>query len=130
MEDRHWQAFFTTAVEVLGSGDLLPGKTPSWCSWTTFTRLAIDAGYWTHGLPRREDILETYIADGGIWGQPFSYADLAHIIVPREFYWESKIGPGWECGSRLQDIEALSKRLNANDVTHRLTDRLLEIKLY
>jgi hypothetical protein len=130
MENKDWRLFLTTAVEVLGVGEYQASASRSWCSWTTFTRLASDAGYWTHGLPRLEDILETYTADGGVWGQPFPYSDLAHVIIPIEFYWESGAGESWKCGSRKQDIVSLSGTLHRVGVGHRCTDRVLEIKLY
>ena len=130
MTDREWHQFFRTAIGVLGAGEMAPAATPSWCSWTTFTRLFGDAGYWTAGLPSVKDIRETHIADGGLWGQPFLFSDLAHIIIPREFYWETTIAPGWKCGARGQDIARLSGELKAVGVPHRLTDKVLEVKVY
>lgn len=130
MDDRSWRTFFLSALKVLGAGERSLVETRSWCSWTTFSRLASDAGYWCAGLPRFENIGETHIADNGIWGQPFAYADLAHIVIPREFYWETPPGPDWTCGSREQDLEELSVLLNAKGLAHRQTDIVLEIKLY
>ena len=130
MNDKKWQLFFTTAIDVLGEGDYRLSYTPSWVSWTTFTRLVTDAGYWTTGLPRKNEILGTYIADGGIWGQPFLYSDLAHLIIPNKFYWEAPPGPEFVCGYKEQNISLLSAELNKSDVAHRLTDKVLEIKLY
>jgi len=130
MTDREWHQFFTTAIRVLGAGELRLADTPSWCSWTTFTRLFGDAGYWTAGLPRGIEVRDTHIADSGIWGQPFLFSDLAHIVIPREFYWETDARPGWQCGSRAQDIVRLSSELDAAGVPHRTTDKVLEVKVY
>lgn len=130
MTENEWKIFFITAIEILGAGDYILSKTPSWCSWITFTRLHEDSGYWTAGLPRREDILDTSIADGGIWKQPFSFSEVAHIILPREFYWESEPGDDWECGTRMQAIDKLSSKLKKIGIVHRVTDLVLEIKLY
>lgn len=103
----------------------------SWCAWTTYRRIGEDFGYWTSGLPALEDIGATGIADGGVWGQPFSYSELAHVVIPRTFYWESRTAAGqFESGLRSQDIDELSFRLSAAGVEHRATDLVLEIKLY
>jgi hypothetical protein len=89
-----------------------------------------DAGYWTSGLPAANDIGEHQINDAGVWGQPFSYGDIAHVIVPREFFWESPPGPEYAFGSRKQDIAMLSQRLKERRVDHRMTDLVLEVKLF
>lgn len=125
-----WNKFFLAAAEVLGAGHFLPQYSESWCSWTTFGRLRDDAGYWTRGLPAASEVFETHIGDGGVWGQPFDFADLAHLIVPREFYWESDPGPEWTCGTKRQDVEGLSQKLMAAGIPHRLTDLVLEVKCY
>ena len=131
MSDKEWQTFFLTAVDILGEGSYGLAETQSWCSWTTFGRLTDDAGYWTAGLPRKKEILETYIADSGIWGQPFSYSQLAHVIIPCEFYWEKvAVDKEFICGYRQQDINTLSLALKKLDIQHRATDRVLELKVY
>ncbi|MDO3566066.1 hypothetical protein [Ralstonia pseudosolanacearum] len=125
-----WKNFFTTCAAILGEGAPAAAKSNTWCSWTTFKRLREDTGYWQSGLPNPSDIHDEWIGDGGVWGQPFSYTDLAHIIVPREFYWEQVSQEGFESGVRVQDIESLSTELRAKGIEHRKTDLLLEIKLY
>ena len=96
----------------------------TWCSWTTFRRLAEnDAGYWTAGLPNAEDIAETHIKDGGVWGQPFSFVEIAHVIVPRTFITDDGT-------VKSQDIESLSRQLNAFTIPCRLSVGILEIKVY
>jgi hypothetical protein len=130
MDDRAWREFFLAASEILGAGDRVDRLSASWCSWTTFSRLGLDAGYWTCGLPAREDVDEWFIRDSGVWGQPFRFSDIAHLIVPREFLWESEPGVEYHNGTRVQDLQALSAELTARDVPHRLTDLVLEIKCY
>ena len=55
------------------------------CAWTLFDRLSSDLHYWTCGLPALNDVGDTHIKDSGVWGQPFLYSSLAHIVVPRHF---------------------------------------------
>lgn len=55
---------------------------------------------------------------------------LAHMIIPRSFYWEANVDGRFERGLRSQDIDELSSRLAAAGFQHRLTDLILEIKLY
>lgn len=94
----------------------------SWCSWTTFSRLGEDAGYWQAPLPAIRELLDDYVDDGGTWGQPFRYSDLAHIIVPRRFGWEGSQDSGWEGGYHEQDIIGLSAYLRAEQLDHRLSE--------
>ena len=130
MDSNLWRIFFEVSIDTLGEGSTLAALSPSWCSWTTFDRLKEDAGYWTSGLPNRADLRETYLADGGTWGQPFHYSSLAHIVIPRTFFWE-RVAPGsYENGEKSQAIGALSSALESAGVTHRLTELVLEIKLY
>jgi hypothetical protein len=130
MDNSQWFHFFTSAAEILGSGDYRTEYSHSWCAWTTFGRLKEDAGYWTCGLPSSSQIFATHIGDSGIWGQPFQYSQLAHIILPSVFTWEAEPGPNWETGTKQQNIKALSLRLHELNVPHRLTDLVLEIKCY
>lgn len=130
MNDTQWHEFFTAAADVLGRGNPLAEHSFSWCAWTTFDRLSADAGYWTSGLPASEDIFGTYIGDGGVWGQPFYFSQLAHLIVPRTFTYDDPPGPNWTYRERVQDLDRLSAKLQAADVPHRLTDLVLELKCY
>lgn len=130
MTDAQWKEFFLLAVRQLGEGSHSSRESPSWCSWTTFTRLTIDAGYWTSGLPHLADITDRDIADGGAWGQPFQYSDIAHLILPRSFFWESAGGPGYVNGKKEQNISALSVALQAAAIPHRVTDVVLEVKVF
>ena len=130
MNDGQWRTFFETAGQVLGKGHRAANMSESWCAWTTFGRLAADAGYWKAGLPHADELRATYIADGGTWGQPFSYHELAHLIVPRTFEQEF-VGDGqYRCVQRQQDTEELSRRLAEHGINHRKTDLVLEIKLF
>jgi len=126
-----WKGFFVACRDVLGQGDSNSHFSDSWCAWTTFNALEYGGiHYWTCGIPDYPDILDTHIRDGGLWRQPFSYDDIAHVIVPRTFYWETEGGSKFQNGTKTQDIDSLSERLNREGIGHRLTDLVLEIKLY
>lgn len=130
MNDGQWRLLFETAGQLLGKGHRVANMSESWCAWTTFSRLAADAGYWTAGLPNADELGATYIADGGTWGQPFSYHELAHLIVPRTFEQEFVEDGQYRCVKRQQDIKELSRRLTEHGIDHRKTDLVLEIKLF
>jgi len=130
MSDPDWQSFFLVCADFLGAGSARAAHSNSWCAWTTFRRLNEDAGYWTSGLPNRHDIADSYIKDGGVWGQPFLYSDLAHIIVPRQFCWQTEPGAAFSSGTRRQDLDGLSSKLSKAGIDHRLTSLVLEIKLF
>jgi hypothetical protein len=130
MDDFRWKSFFQLCVKCLGRGDVDATSSESWCAWTTYRRISEEFGYWTSGLPALSDICDTHISDGGVWRQPFSYSDIAHIVIPRTFYWESYSDNGFENGLRTQDIDFLSRQLILINIEHRVTDLVLEIKLY
>ena len=130
MNNEDWKNFFLSCSEVLGKGASNAANSNSWCSWTTFRRLSEDSGYWCAGLPNPEDAFECNIGDGGIWVQPFAYADIAHVVIPRKFYWEKISEQGFESGTKYQDIDALSAKLSERGINHRKTNLVLEIKLY
>lgn len=129
MTDEQWVKFFTASAEILGKGEMSARWSETWCAWTTFSRLNSDCGYWTRGLPNLKDIDVNYIKDGGVWGQPFMFKEIAHIIVPREFFWE-KPDPGYLCGYKTQDIKKLSERLIELEIPHNLSQYCLDIKLF
>lgn len=129
MKDEQWLMFFSICARVLGSGGRRPTEHGSWCAWTTFGSLLDDVHYWSAGLPKESELGPIGVADGGTWGQPFNYQDLAHVIVPRQVYWETST-PAFKHGCRHQDIQRLSAELGAAKVQHRLTDLVLEVKLY
>jgi hypothetical protein len=130
MDDEKWFQFFTLSATLLGESHARLLKTMSWCAFTTFSRLRDDSGYWTYGLPRLEDIGEDHIRDGGIWGQPFRFEDLAHVVVPREFCYDGLVDGNFANGRRVQKIDQLSDQLRARNISHRITSIMLEIKLY
>ena len=102
----------------------------TWCAWTTFSRLADTAGYWTEELPEESELNDKGTNDGGTWGQPFPYDDLAHVIVPRRFFEEGMPFDRYTNWFHVQDVDGLSALLDANGIEHRLGDYALEIKLY
>ena len=130
MKDEEWRLFFEVASQVLGKGDVAANMSESWCAWTTFDQLVSNAVYWKAGLPNADELHPSYVADGGTWGQPFSYQDLAHVIVPCTFDLEFVEDGQYRCVRKQQDIDALSRRLTEHGINHRKTDLVLEIKLY
>jgi hypothetical protein len=142
MSDQQWIDFFQTAYEVLlprAKGPVsikVPTmKAPrevndSWCSWTTFSRMGRDSGYWTKEIPDRLELGRHGLKDGGIWTCQFEYCDLAHVIIPKEFSWEFVLSNGdFFSGSKQQDIELLSSKLSELLVPHLLTKVSLEVKV-
>lgn len=130
MNDKQWRTFFQICGAVLGRGSGAAINSDSWCAWTTFQRLETDAGYWTCGVPHAAELGATSIADGGTWGQPFQYRDLAHVIIPGIFEQETVAGGEYRCNRKEQDIQTLSRLLSEQGVPHRKTDLVLEIKLF
>ena len=125
-----WQRFLAIASNHLAFKPCeVPGKW-SWCGWTTFERLGEDAGYWTASLPLESELLSEGTSDGGSWGQPFRYTQLAHVLVPRRFYWEEISAEGFNSGVHEQDVQGLSDLLAAEGIFHRLNEYVLEVKLY
>ena len=130
MDNALWKSFFYESRTILGVGSHNAFFSETWCAWTTFHALREGVHYWYCGLPDFPEIHDTHIEDGGTWGQPFSYGDLAHVIIPARFYWESQGGPDFRNGLKSQNIEKLSLRLDELGVPHRITELVLEIKLY
>ena len=133
MNDMQWREFFITCINLLGGGEADINSSPSWCSWTTFKRLSEDTGYWQSGLPHLNEIKDHGTTDGGTWGQPFNYQDIAHFIIPRAFTRELRASPEdrrtFERVKVNQDIEALSKQLTKLGVPHTLSAVALEVRL-
>jgi len=130
MTDAQWKTFFLACARVLGKGARFDWGSENWCGWTTFDAVSSTAHYWTAGLPNEADIGDIGTNDSGPWGQPFLYRDLAHIVIPREFFWERTADKSYSNGTRTQDLARLSAALSEADIPHRLTDLVLEIKLY
>ncbi|MGZ3241486.1 MAG: hypothetical protein ACXWIN_04830 [Burkholderiaceae bacterium] len=130
MQDAEWRLFLRTARRLLGKGTPLSWGSDSWCAWTTFSSLESWLTYWHCGLPDVNELLETGTSDGGTWGQPFKYDDIAHFIIPATFYWEKVDGSEFHHGTKTQDIASLSAELTTLGIAHRKTDLVLEIKLY
>jgi hypothetical protein len=131
MQDKYWRLLLSTARRTLGKGASLSWGSESWCAWTTFTSLQSELIYWHCGIPEEHELLEASTADGGTWGQPFKYSDIAHFIVPAKFYWEQLDEAGqFRNGHKTQDLAYLSKELVALGIPHRTTDLVLEVKLY
>jgi hypothetical protein len=130
MSDDQWHAFFRMCAQTLGAGARHAWQSRSWCAWTTFPSLSDCVHYWSAGLPSEDDLSAVGTNDSGPWGQPFLYQSLAHIIIPRLFYWERGQLSSYENGFRQQDLEQLSERLSTAGIKHRLTELVLEVKLY
>ena len=130
MSDLDWFHFFSLCNEVLGKGSHVAQYSDNWCSWTTFEKLQDDCSYWQSGLPNQGEFNRHLVKDGGVWGQPFPFNEIAHLILPAKFCWEGNSGKEWVSGQKQQDIKLVSERLVSLNVPHRLTDTVLEIKLY
>lgn len=102
----------------------------SWCSWTTFSRLQRDAGYWTAPLPRTEDLSDIGVIDGGMWTQPFQFIDMAHLVVPKKFTYRKEFSGSIVLFESFQDIELISDIWNFAGIPNVLGDFAVEIKLY
>lgn len=101
----------------------------SWCAYTTFSSLMHGVVYFNSGFPGEAECLDRQTADGGVWRQAFEYSDLAHVVIPKTFYWERTFN-GFESGYKEQNIELLSAELTRLGISHRLTDLILEIKIF
>jgi hypothetical protein len=129
MNDNNWRLCLQACRRILGLGDWDPYLSESWSAFTTFSSLMHGAHYFNCGFPAVDECLETCTIDGGVWRQSFEYSDLAHLIIPQTFYWERTIS-GFQNGYKEQDIKSLSTELRKLGIEHRLTDLVLEIKLY
>lgn len=129
MTNEEWKLTLLTCSDFLGWGDSDPYLSNSWAAVTTFSSLEHGVTYFNCGFPRVEDYLDTGTRDGGVWRQVFRYDDLAHLIVPRKFYWERTLH-GFESGFKSQDIDGLSAQLRQLKISHFVNKWVLEIKLY
>ena len=130
MTNKEWRVFLQTARRVLGKGANVAWASESWCAWTTFTSLENSLVYWARGLPDELELMEERTLDGGLWMQSFYYSDLAHLIIPAKFAWEKVTDIGFQQGANHQNIVRLSGELSAAQIPHRITERMLEVKLY
>lgn len=130
MNDSDWRQCLQACRHILGYGSRDPFESESWCAFTTFSSISNGVHYWSSGFPDEDEFLESSTLDGGLWRQAFKYSDLAHLIVPAKFYWERFHNGKFESGTKEQNINYLSSELNRLNVAHRITDIVLEIKLY
>ena len=127
MSNEHWRTFFLICAQTLGPGNSHAWASQSWCTWTSFGNFL---HYWSAGLPAESELDSEGTRDGGTWGQPFNYQDIAHIAIPADFYWE-RIAPGaFSSGTKRQNLDALSSALEAAGIEHRKTELVLELKFY
>lgn len=129
MTDEQWKLILQTCRRFLGPGDWDPYLSQSWCAFTTFSSLIDGVHYFSCGFPAEDDCLSVRTKDGGLWRQSFEYSDLAHVIIPKTFYWERSTD-GFQSGYKEQEIDELSRKLVELQIPHRLTNLLLEVKLY
>lgn len=131
MTDKEWFQFLCLGREILGLGANQSHLADSWFAFTTFNSLSHIVNYWNNGFPDVSDLLEDRTRDGGLWMQSFLYSDIAHIVLPRTFYWEKFTeASGFEFGYKQQDLDKFSAALQQYNIKHRTTDLVLEIKLY
>lgn len=130
MNNYSWKLFVTTCRQQLGIGDWDAYNSASWCAFTTFSSLSRNSKYWNCGFPETNELSEIGVADGGLWREPISYMDLAHIVVPATFWWDRTGKTGYEWGQKFQDIEKLSNALTELSIPHRKSALVLEVKCY
>lgn len=130
MRDTEWRVLLDLASHVLGPGHADSRRSQSWCAWTTYESLNSTLTYWASGIPHQHELTPTGLIDGGTWGQPFLYSEIAHLIIPAQFYWENLTANGFDNGYRRQDLITLSHALNEAGLPYRMTDLMLEVKLY
>ena len=131
MNDSDWKYFLKAARKILGKGATQSWASDSWCAFTTFSSLEHLLIYWAKGLPDETELLDKQTLDGGLWSQSFQYQDLAHFIIPARFYWEKyDEDNGFQSGYKNQNIKTLSEELKKKNIVHRITDKILEIKLF
>jgi hypothetical protein len=130
MNDTLWKTFFSICRQELGIGSWDSWLSQSWCAFTTFSSLQNGARYWNCGFPDIRDIQSDHLQDGGLWRQSFYYSDIAHIIVPANFYSERVSGGSYEGEIRSQDLQSLASKLEQHSVPFRVTSLVLEIKVF
>jgi hypothetical protein len=130
MNDQQWIEFLSICRTVCGAGSTAAAVSESWCAFTTFGSLETYLTYWRAGFPDLADLSEHSTVDGGVWGQRFAYNDLAHVIVPRKFRWETTADGNFLDGYKYQDIDLLSVELSYAGLPHRKTEIILEVKLF
>jgi len=130
MTNSQWKFFLQLCRKHLGKGAVQPSLSDSWCAFTTFASLKHGVKYWSCGFPDEDEILNDKTADGGLWSQSFLFQDIAHIVIPAEFYWENFDGNDFLSGYKEQDILGLSDLLTASQIPHRVSSLVLEVKLY
>jgi len=130
MTNEQWLTFFRVSARVLGQGQRREWGSPSWCFWTVFGDGEDKMHYWSAGLPGEGELGPIGTNDGGTWGQPFDFSHLAHIVLPRTFYWFQEEDGKTVRKERNQNIDLVSRALVEANIAHTKTRRLLEIKLY
>lgn len=130
MTDDKWRMFFIICNRVLDRGSSRADLSENWCAWTTFDSLQDSLHYWSGGLPTEDFLAEDHVRDSSPWSQPFSYRSIAHVVIPRIFYWEITTESGFKNGRKRLDLDRLSLELKGAGIEHRITDLILEIKLY
>ena len=79
-----------------------------------------------------DELWEEGTTDGGTWGQPFRFSDIAHLIIPKTFTRELFVGEGaqrtFQRVQVRQDIEDLSRELKMQGVPHTLSTIALEVR--
>ena len=130
MDDYKWKMFMQNSRRIFGQGAWNAHLSQSWCAFTKFSSLENSVHYWCCGFPNEDECLDDRTVDGGLWRQSFEYRDLAHVVIPRSFYWETSNKDEFQSGRKNQDIDVLSLTLNKLEISHRKTNLILEIKLY
>lgn len=125
-----WRCALIACRNILGVGSWDSSLSKSWCAFTTFSSLSHRTVYWNCGFPDEHELLTDRTSDGGLWRQSFHYSDLAHIVIPKNFYWERVQDSLFESGLKSQNLEALCEEFLSKGVPFNKSELVAEIKLY
>lgn len=112
MKDSDWRELLKVCRTDLGPGSWDAASSSLWCAYTTFSSLENDINYWKCGFPNVDNLGASSTVDGGLWRQSFYYQDIAHLIVPAKFSWETYREGEFATGRNIQDIGCLSQTLS------------------
>lgn len=138
---RHLAQPMKSELAVEPEGKLHSYVRRSAATFTTFDLLARGGVYLSGHLPLESELHNEWVSDFA-WGTggPIRYDHIAHVLIPRYFDQETFSVPGndlpeaekriWNCWAHEQDIDGLSKLLQAASISHSLTQWALEIKRF
>ena len=81
-------------------------------------------------MVRKTELAAANTLDGGTWGQPFLYKEIAHLIIPRRFQWVSSVSSQFVQTEHRQDVDAISAKLEELSIPHELSGYALQVRLF